>query len=172
MPENENQNIENENENQKGEVTNFIEAARDVKKNYVPKAELDEAKKTINELTAFILEGKELPDQPKKEKQEKKLSIAELKKKLRGEQTNLDYAITALALRDAIMEKGGRDPFIPNNPKGYEDSIYAQNFADKLETLIDRAKGDPDEFNHLLDKAMPKDDAATIARLRAAGYKI
>lgn len=63
--------------------------------------------------------------------------------------SDLDYFKDVLKLREALMEQGQADPFLPNHPDyvpNEHDSERAQFIADELQAAIDYADGDKDVF--------------------------
>lgn len=69
--------------------------------------------------------------------------------------TNLEYISETLKLRKALMDKGGRDPFLPVNHNYVDndaDRAAAQEYADKLQQMVDYSNGDPEVFNSELKR--------------------
>ena len=71
--------------------------------------------------------------------------------------TNLSYVEHALELRKAVIERGGRDPFLPNDPS-YAitefDTNAAEQTATTLQQVVDKAAGDPNVFRGLLETTL------------------
>ena len=78
--------------------------------------------------------------------------------------SNLDYCTKALQLRNALIEKGENDPFLPIGEKVQptdEDIKCAEKVADGLQRMIDESNGSPDAFNALyqsrvVDPVLPR----------------
>lgn len=78
--------------------------------------------------------------------------------------SNLDYCTKALQLRNALIEKGENDPFLPIGEKIQptdEDIKCAEKVADGLQRMIDESNGSPDAFNALyqsrvVDPVLPR----------------
>ena len=78
--------------------------------------------------------------------------------------SNLDYCTKALQLRNALIEKGENDPFLPIGEKIQptdEDIKCAEKVADGLQRMIDESNGSPDAFNalyqsRLVDPVLPR----------------
>lgn len=85
-------------------------------------------------------------------------NINELRNKLLKEGSNLnnlEYVKTAVDLRDALIARGDRDPFLPYG-KGVlptaEDVECANRVANIFKECIDYADGDPDIFTSELQR--------------------
>ena len=84
--------------------------------------------------------------------------INECRKKLFGKGnnlTNLEYCDTALQLRDALIENGNKDPFLPfghNVVVTDSDNETAERVATILKECIDYADGDSDVFTNELQR--------------------
>ena len=76
----------------------------------------------------------------------------------------MDYCTKALQLRNALIEKGENDPFLPIGEKIQptdEDIKCAEKVADGLQRMIDESNGSPDAFNALyqsrvVDPVLPR----------------
>ena len=63
--------------------------------------------------------------------------------------SDLDYFTDLLTLRNAMIENGQTDPFLPNHPDyipNQQDSDRAQFIADEIQSSIDYAGGDAEVF--------------------------
>lgn len=147
------QNGEQNNESspvQMGNETDYISAITDLKNNTVSKDEYrklqDENRKLINALS----NGESLPAG----KEVTKPDINALREALTKEdQTNLEFVQNVLNLRNALIEAGEEDPFVPNGHQIQptdEDRIKAQNVADVFQDCIDYAEGDSAVFTNEL----------------------
>lgn len=130
------------------------EQLRELKANYVPKEQLEQALAERNRYFKMATTNY----QEEKPVDKKPVDLNELRKNLFSDsenKSNLDYARQALELRSAIMEKGGVDPFIPQGRKitaTTADRYAAQRVADGLEYCIEQADGDPDAFMAMFKK--------------------
>ena len=82
-----------------------------------------------------------------------KESVEELRNKLFNteHQTNLEYIDTALKLREAILEEGGNDIFVPDSSQyspTANDIATAQKVAAAFQSWVDEADGDPEVFRN------------------------
>ena len=161
IPEEENVNVVVEDN-----TNDYIDQIKKLKENSVSRDDYDKLKADNKKLIDALANGTQLEG-----KVEPKISAVEsinnLRKKLFSKGSNLDnleYCKTAVELRDALIEKGERDPFLPF---GHEvvatDSDYesAERVANVMKECIDYADGDPDIFTNELqrrtvDVAIPK----------------
>lgn len=110
----------------------------------------------------------------------KRPDINELRKKFltAGENnlTNADTVLTALQLREACLEAGEPDPFLPAGIKNHptpSDIQKAQDVADTLQNWIDESTDedgiiDTETFNAMLRKGIADDSPLIAARLKTA----
>ena len=152
LPENENENVVVEDN-----TNDYIDQIKKLKENSVSKDDYNKLKADNKKLIDALANGTQLEGkvEPKIDAVE---NINELRKKLFGKGNNLnnlEYCKTAVELRDALIEKGERDPFLPF---GHEvvatDSDYesANRVATIMKECIDYADGDPDIFTNELQR--------------------
>ena len=134
--------------------SSYIEAIKEMKSNYVPKEKLAKLESENKQLLDALVNGKEI-EMPK---QEAKVDVNELRKKLFNKDTqlsNLEYIETALELRDALIESGERDPFLPSGEKVQltaEHYDKAENVAQVLKDCVEFADGDSGIFTAELQR--------------------
>lgn len=121
-------------ENEQMDTKNYIEVIKDLKQNTVSKEVYDkvvEDKKMLMNALANG-EGYTSEEQPKP-------TLEDLKKDFMSgdSKTNMECVQNLLALRNAVIEKTGTDPF------GYG----GEEVADALQYCLDEANGDSDLFN-------------------------
>lgn len=144
-----NEQIESGSENGAGDNSAYIDAISEMKKNYVPKTKLDEVKAENKKLLEALVNGQQI-DLP--QEKVKKPTIQELRTKLfkrDNDCCNIEYVKTALDLRDALIEAGERDPFLPVGDQvdlTAEHYEKAQRIADGLQHCVDFADGDSGVF--------------------------
>lgn len=133
---------------------NYIEALTEMRNNTVPKADYEKVLAENKQLLDALVQGQTI-DVPK---EEPPVDVNKLRNDLfNKEMTNLDYASTALALRNELIKRGERDPFIPY---GHEyspdenDASCAQKAADTLQHCIDVANGNPTIFQNELQRCL------------------
>ena len=152
IPENENENVVVEDN-----TNDYIEQIKKLKENSVSKDDYDKLRLDNKRLIDALANGTQLEGkvEPKIDAVE---NINNLRKKLFSKGSNLDnleYCKTAVELRDALIENGERDPFLPF---GHEvvatDSDYesANRVATVMKECIDYADGDPDIFTNELQR--------------------
>lgn len=149
--------IENENSvSQQTEVndsTDYIEAIKEMKQNSVDRATYDKLRSENKKLLDALVNGKEI-----EMKQEESVDINQLRKDLfdrDGTMSNLDYISSALKLRDALIEKGERDPFLPWGDKVSLTADHyekAERVATVLRECVDFADGDSGIFTAELQR--------------------
>ena len=129
----------------------YIEAIKEMKQNTVDKATYNKLKEENEQLLNSLVNGETI-DVPKKEE----VDIDALRKDLfNNDQTNLQYIEKALKLREALLEKGEKDPFLPygkNIIPTDEDIATADRVARVLQECVDYADGDSDIFTNELQR--------------------
>jgi hypothetical protein len=150
--------LENEmsvSQQENGEMDNssYIEAIKEMKTNYVPKSLLDKKEAENKQLLDALVNGKEIEIS-----KEEPVDIAKLRKDLfnkDGHMSNLEYVSSALKLRDALIEKGERDPFLPYGDKvnlTAEHYDKADQVATVLRECVEFADGDSGIFTAELQR--------------------
>lgn len=140
-------------ENGEMDNTSYIEAIKEMKKNYVPRELFDKKDAENKQLLDALVNGKEIEI-----KKEEPVDINQLRKQLLnkdGNMSNLEYISNALKLRDALIEKGERDPFLPYGDKvtlTAEHFDKAETVAAVLQECVDFADGDSGIFNAELQR--------------------
>lgn len=137
-----------------GEVdtnTDYIAAINELKQNSVDRSKYEQLRADNKRLLDSLVNGQTIEQQPVKQP----VDIAELRRKVfnREEQSNLQYCENALALRNALIENGEQDPFLPCGSKTLptdEDRATAQRVADVMQDCIDYAEGDSNIFTNEL----------------------
>lgn len=133
----------------------YIQAIQDLKANSVPREQYSKLKEENSKLLKSLIngetiEGVDTPSAP---------DISELRKSLFGgeELSNLEYITKVLALRDATIEAGKPDPFLPWGEKispTNEDIEAANRVAKVLKDCVDYADGDSNLFTNELQRVM------------------
>lgn len=131
----------------------YVQAINELKANSVSKSEYMKVRAENKKLLDALVNGQQinLPQEPQE-------SIEDLRKKLFKKDnglSNLEYVESALKLRNALIEKGERDPFLPVGDRVNETAeIYAaaQRVADGLQACVDFAEGDSGIFTAQLQR--------------------
>lgn len=133
---------------------NYIEAMAEMRKNMVSRDEYNKVVEENKQLVNTLVSGQtiELP------KQEPEVNLDELRNDLfNKDNTNLGFAEKALKLRNELLKRGERDPFVPYGHQYLptdEDVASAEKAADALQHCIDVADGDPNIFQNELQRIM------------------
>lgn len=153
----ENKNLQQQSESEQKNVpdnVDYIEAIKEMKQNTVNKQDYLKLKEENKKLIQSLVNGEQLdPAQQKKEVDVNKLRENLFKK----EQNNLEYITNALELRNALIEKGEKDPFLPygkNILPTDEDIECAERVARVLQECVDYADGNSDIFTNELQRVM------------------
>ena len=131
----------------------YISAIQELKANSVTSESYDKLKSENKQLLDALVNGKEI-----EMKQEEPVDIAKLRKDLfnkDGHMSNLEYVSTALKLREALIERGERDPFLPYGEKvnlTAEHYDKAEQVATVLKECIEFADGDSGIFTAELQR--------------------
>lgn len=153
MPENENENVVTVEDN----TNDYIEQIKKLKESSVSKDDYNKLKADNKKLIDALANGTQLEGKvdPKIDAVDK---INELRTKLFAKETNLnnlDYCKTAVELRDALIEKGERDPFLPfghNVVITESDNETAERVATVMKECIDYSDGDSNIFTNELQR--------------------
>ena len=138
-------------------TNDYIDQIKKLKENSVSRDDYDKLKADNKKLIDALANGTQI-----NEKVDSKIDavdkINELRKKLFSKGSNLDnleYCKTAVELRDALIEKGERDPFLPfghNVVATDSDHETAERVANVMKECIDYADGDSDIFTNELQR--------------------
>ena len=153
-----NNNSVSQQENVEQDTNNYIEALKEMKANSVNRAAYDRLKEENKQLLDALING----GQVTRELQKEPADIDSLRKKLFSEDedtelSNLDYMKTALELREALLDQGSPDPFLPygqNIAPTDEDIRTADRVAEAIKSCIDYADGDSEIFTNELQRIM------------------
>lgn len=121
--------------------TDYINAIKEMKQNSVSRDMYDKLKQENKQLIDALVEGKTIDVQP-----QEKPDINKLRQELYGKDcdklTNLEYIDKTLKLRQALIDAGERDPFLPN---GSHVKVTGQHF--------DQANATAEAFKHCVEFA-------------------
>lgn len=126
----------------------YIAAIEELKASTVSRDAYNKLRNENKQLLDALVSGQELPQKPVE-----KPSIDEMRKKLfniDGTMSNLEYVENVLSLRDALIESGERDPFLPYGDKvdiTTEQIDAANRVANGLREMADFAEGDSGVFS-------------------------
>ena len=138
-------------------TNDYIDQIKKLKENSVSKEDYDKLRLDNKRLIDALANGTQLEG-----KVEPKVSAVENINNLRtklfskgSNLNNLEYCKTAVELRDALIENGDKDPFLPfgHNVVTTESDIETANrVASIMKECIDYADGDSDIFTNELQR--------------------
>lgn len=134
----------------------YIEAIREMKQNTVSKEAYEKLKEENKQLLDSLINGKQVTVEESKQP----VDVSLLRKRLMDVDnplSNLEYAKTAVELRDALIDSGEDDPFVPlghNISPTDEDRAKAEKVATVLKECIEYADGDSELFTNELQRRM------------------
>lgn len=141
------------------DAIDYISAINEIKQNSVPRDKYEQLEREKKELINALKNNSQINLVDDREKK----SIDELRSDLFNsgrDLTNLEYVERTLALRDALIEKGEPDPFLPNG-KNYsitqDDINKAEIVAQTFRECVDYANGNSQLFTQELMRRT-KDD--------------
>lgn len=173
-----------EGQQQKGEkepasesALELAKALKEAKANSVSKADYDKLAEENKRLVSEIING-EGAGSGQVSPEDNKPTIEELREQLYGKKcsslSNLEYWEKTLALRDAVIEKEGVDPFLPIGSKispEASDVEAANRVAEVVKQCIEEAEGNSDVFTALLQSKTKDDSVAMTMHLKKLGIK-
>lgn len=146
-------------------TVDYISAINEIKQNSVSRQQYEKLQKENKELLDTLINGGQVTnviEAPAKTIQEMREELFSKSAADKG-MTNLEFVEKSLELRDAIIESGGMDPFLPVG-KGIEltrDDVEAAEFtAQQFRECIDIAQGNSEVFTaelmrRTVDNALP-----------------
>lgn len=152
----------NEIENGEGSSNQvYIDALNELKANSVSKDKYDQLIKERDGLVEALKTGQQITVV----NEEQEVDIDSLRHELYGDPDKswrpTEYIEKTLKLREAVMENGGRDPFLPNGldyQESIDDKKVAEMTAQIYQECLDYAQGDDQLFiNELMRRT--KDDS-------------
>ena len=131
----------------------YVSANKEIKENSVDRSKYDALKAENKKLLNAIVNGQEVEGQDNKPTYRDPDII---RKELFGkEHSNLEYAKLSLELRNSLIAKGERDPFLPYGEQispTPEDIEKAEKAAQIYQECIDYADGDSKLFTQELQR--------------------
>lgn len=162
-------------ENVEQDTNNYIEAIKEMKANSVSKEAYNKLKEENKQLLDSLINGNQVDIKQMKPEITDEY-VSGLRKKLFDTDdslSNLEYAKKAVELRDALLEKGEVDPFLPvghNISPTDEDYVKADRVGQVLKECIEYADGDSELFTNELmrrtNDSMPLRSSARNNRKR------
>lgn len=133
----------------------YIEQIKQLKSKSVPREAFEELEAEHKRLVNELVNG-----QAVQAISEEKPDIAKMRKELfdpEVQYSNVEYWSRTLALRKAVMDEGGMDPFLPYGPNispTSADEEAAQRVADVVQECLDTADGNNEIFTAALQSRM------------------
>lgn len=151
---------------------NYIDTIKNLKQNTVDKASYEKLKAENKQLLDSIVNGTSSEQTVVEAPQ----TIEDMRKDLFGsnEHTNLEYAEKALKLREALIERGEVDPFLPQGHKvtiDNSDIEAANRVAEIMQECVDYADGDSNLFTNELQRRMVDNNPFAALAQKAAKRK-
>ena len=133
----------------------YIEAIQTLKQNSVDRSEYDKLRAENKKLIDAVVNGQPGQEEPVFTKHSKE-QIDDLRNELFNspkELNNLEYITKAMELREALMENGEPDPFLPVGKQispTRDDLEGAEKLAQVYKECIEYAEGDSEVFTNEL----------------------
>ena len=133
----------------------YLAAIKELKQNSVDRSEYDKLRAENKKLIDAVVNGQPGQEEPAVSKHSKE-QIDELRNDLFNspkELNNLEYVTKAMELREALMENGEPDPFLPVGKQispTRDDLEGAEKVAQVYKECIDYAEGDSEVFTNEL----------------------
>lgn len=133
----------------------YLAAIKELKQNSVDRSEYDKLRAENKKLIDAVVNGQPGQEEPTVVKHSKE-QIDELRNDLFNsprELNNLEYVTKAMELREALMENGEPDPFLPVGKQispTRDDLEGAEKVAQVYRECIDYAEGDSEVFTNEL----------------------
>lgn len=133
----------------------YLAAIKELKQNSVNRSEYDKLRAENKKLIDAVVNGQSGQEEPAFTKHSKE-QIDDLRNELFNspkELNNLEYITKAMELREALMENGEPDPFLPVGKQispTRDDLEGAEKVAQVYKECIDYAEGDSEVFTNEL----------------------
>ena len=133
----------------------YLAAIKELKQNSVDRSEYDKLRAENKKLIDAVVNGQSGQEEPVFSKHSKE-QIDDLRNELFNspkELNNLEYVTKAMELREALMENGEPDPFLPVGKQispTRDDLEGAEKVAQVYKECIDYAEGDSEVFTNEL----------------------
>ena len=133
----------------------YLAAIKELKQNSVDRSEYDKLRAENKKLIDAVVNGQSGQEEPVFTKHSKE-QIDDLRNELFNspkELNNLEYITKAMELREALMENGKPDPFLPVGKQispTRDDLEGAEKVAQVYKECIDYAEGDSEVFTNEL----------------------
>lgn len=147
--------LDKEIEQQPQEDVDYVEIIQQMKQTTVSKDKYDRLAEDNKKLMKALANGEQIEAEP-----EQGPDVDALRKDLfnaDNQHTNLEFITKSLELRQALIDSGEKDPFLPWGQKitpDESDIATAERVADVLQQCVDYADGDNLVFTNELQRRM------------------
>lgn len=136
----------------------YIAKVNELKKNSVPKTEYEKVLKENKELADAVLNNT-IQENEDDNSQDVDAELKDLRSTLFNSEnvsklSNREYTEKILRLRDILIEKGERDPFLPTKNETQEDIEKAERTAKTLKNMVKESAGRDSVFNGLFEESL------------------
>ena len=153
----------------------YISAINEIKQNSVSREQYEKLKNENKDLLDALVNGGQVTQMVENTK-----SIDEMRKELFSQEavdkgmTNLEFVTKSLELRDAILDSGGMDPFLPVG-KGIEitreDYEAAEFTAQQFRECVDMCNGNSEVFTAELMRRTVDNSIPTAKKTTSNYYR-
>ena len=133
-----------------GAEADYIETIKQLKESTVSKEDYEKLRADNKKLLNTLLEGGEMEAAATTTT---KRTSSEIREELFSDKAdnfnNLEFVTKALELREAILDEGGIDPFVPTGNRivpSDDDFAAAERVAEALKSCVEDAQGDSELF--------------------------
>lgn len=139
---------------EQGLEQDYLAQIQEMKKNSVSREAYDKQLEENRKLLNAIVKGEQLD---KEETKEEKKTISELREAFVNTRypSDMEWLMSAVNLRDALIDKGDEDPAVPQGHKisaTREDYESASRVAEGFKYCYEYANGDPEVFINELQR--------------------
>ena len=151
------------------DTASLIEAINTMKKTTVPRGDYEKLMETNRQLASAIVNGTAMPDVQHQEEEKQATDVNALRKTLMSTEgiSNRKYAETVLELRDALIDAGQPDPFLPMG-EGVSPTETERNnsnaLAETLRYCVEQADGDDMAFDAAFARCVANEIRPTARR--------
>ena len=136
----------------------YIAKVNELKKNSVPKTEYEKVLKENKELADAILNNT-IQEKEDDNSQDVDAELKDLRSTLFNSEnvsklSNREYIEKIVRLRDILISKGERDPFLPPKNETQEDIEKAERTANTFKNMLKESAGRDSVFNGLFEESL------------------
>ena len=147
--EEENRTPESESAPEGMDASGYVDALNKLKENMVDRTKYDKLAEDNKKLVEALANGSHFEEEDEESTEPSSEIAKRIFKNSKRYRNDLEFFTDALAYRDALIEEGQVDPFLPFNhdySPDESDVQKAQDIADALKECVEYAQGDPKLF--------------------------